>query len=293
MVDIIDEIDGICERTLAEANFPGVRMRLWEYTLDQPKDLKASGQQRDFVLLISKPQSGKVRSWYRLGPWDSYAPFNKLVCAPPAAVETHFSGRGTGHAFSCSFDPDFLRDHTGWDCDLSDIGQRTGCTSDRPLMKETMWQLFRELSAPGFSSHLVVESLSRVLAVETARHFKARPRAAESLKGCLAHWQLDQIQEYVETAVEQDVTIKDLAKICGLNADYLRRLFKASTGQSLGAYIEHIRVLRAKALLSHGEMTIKQISTQLGFASPSGFSIAFRRGTGETPRMYQRRTHAQ
>jgi len=42
-------------------------------------------------------------------------------------------------------------------------------------------------------------------------------------------------------------------------------------------------------LLMTTDLPIKQIAGQLGFANPSGFTIAFRRVAGETPGSFRRR----
>ena len=61
------------------------------------------------------------------------------------------------------------------------------------------------------------------------------------------------------------------------------RLFREATGETVKSYVERVRLTKAKALLSGTELPLKEISARLGFASPSGFSVAFRRLAGETP----------
>jgi AraC family transcriptional regulator len=68
----------------------------------------------------------------------------------------------------------------------------------------------------------------------------------------------------------------------------LSRSFRASQGRSLGDYISAVRIERARKMLAT-DQSIKAIGLTLGFSSPSSFSFAFRRATGETPSDYRTR----
>lgn len=69
------------------------------------------------------------------------------------------------------------------------------------------------------------------------------------------------------------------------------RAFRATRGQSIGGHVAQCRIDHAKRLLS-ADSSIKAVAYTLGFASPSSFSFAFRRATGQTPREFQARSAA-
>jgi AraC family transcriptional regulator len=73
-----------------------------------------------------------------------------------------------------------------------------------------------------------------------------------------------------------------------LSVRQLTRGFRASRGRSIGDYVAQSRIDHAKRLLAT-KQSVKAISYSLGFASPSSFSFAFRRATGETPREFRQR----
>lgn len=52
-------------------------------------------------------------------------------------------------------------------------------------------------------------------------------------------------------------------------------------------HVEQVRVQKAKTLLTETALPLKEISFRLGFPNQSGFSIAFRRCTGETPAKFR------
>jgi AraC family transcriptional regulator len=77
-------------------------------------------------------------------------------------------------------------------------------------------------------------------------------------------------------------SLAELAALCDMSVRQLTRAFRESRGQSIGTYIAKARVEAAKHLLA-GDRSIKSIAYHLGFTSPSTFTQAFRRATGETP----------
>ena len=62
---------------------------------------------------------------------------------------------------------------------------------------------------------------------------------------------------------------------------------------TLYAYVDSVRIDRARALLAEGELTLKEIARASGFSTACYFSTAFRRATGETPAGYRTRVQAE
>lgn len=72
-----------------------------------------------------------------------------------------------------------------------------------------------------------------------------------------------------------------------LSPNYLYRLIKEQTGQTVKELIEEYTVSEAKALLKGTEMTIQEISDQLHFPSQSFFGKFFKRIAGVAPKYYR------
>lgn len=71
------------------------------------------------------------------------------------------------------------------------------------------------------------------------------------------------------------------------NFDYLNRQFKIMTGQTIFAYLNNLRIEKAKQLLSTGFYTINDIANRTGFRDAYYFSKVFKKITGTTPRTYK------
>ncbi len=62
-----------------------------------------------------------------------------------------------------------------------------------------------------------------------------------------------------------------------LSPNYLNRLFRQWTDQSIGNYIPRRRMERAMELCGEGRLLIKQVAAETGYGDPLYFSRAFHR----------------
>ena len=66
---------------------------------------------------------------------------------------------------------------------------------------------------------------------------------------------------------------------------------KQSTGRSVGAWIDIVRIQRAKRLLSSTDLSIIDIATSVGVEDQSYFSRLFKKEAGITPSAYRKKMH--
>lgn len=151
-------------------------------------------------------------------------------------------------------------------------------------------RIAEELRSPGFASALIVEGLSLVILGELSRLLhQPRPNLASS--GGLANWRLNLIEEMVR-AEGKPPTLGELAVACRMSTRHLMRAFRKETGLTLGAYVEQVTIERAKQQLRETRTPIASIASDAGFATAAGFSAAFRRTVGQTPRNFRAREAA-
>jgi AraC family transcriptional regulator len=81
------------------------------------------------------------------------------------------------------------------------------------------------------------------------------------------------------------------ARCSNLSRHHFCRAFKVTFGKPPGRYITERRIDRAKGLLRDSRRSITEIALDLGFASHSHFTDAFRKIIGITPSRY-RHDHA-
>lgn len=83
-------------------------------------------------------------------------------------------------------------------------------------------------------------------------------------------------------------TIASYAAEIGISENYLSRLVKNATGRSVGAWIDIVRVQRAKRLLSDTRLSIIDIAAAVGMEDQSYFSRRFKRETSMTPSAFRK-----
>lgn len=96
------------------------------------------------------------------------------------------------------------------------------------------------------------------------------------------------IEDYIVLHIHQDLNRERIATAVYLNPDYMARLFKKTTGQTLGEYIKKKRLELAKQLLSSTDFPVGDLALSLGYASFSHFAKVFREEEGMTPSEYRR-----
>ncbi|WP_374213672.1 AraC family transcriptional regulator [Jannaschia sp. LMIT008] len=146
-----------------------------------------------------------------------------------------------------------------------------------------------ELREPRPGTALSIEHLSHFLLVQAMRRYLDSGHLMTG--GWLAALSDPQIVRAV-AAMHADPghawTVEDLARRAGLSRTSLTVRFRRVTGQTPIAYLTDWRMLLAAERLRRTGDPIAGIAADLGYASESAFSVAFRRTMGTTPRRHAR-----
>lgn len=100
---------------------------------------------------------------------------------------------------------------------------------------------------------------------------------------------LNRVIDYIDGHIGEALTLDLLASVAAFSKYHFHRIFASMTGESLGAYIQRIRLEKAAALLNapRGD-SVTGIAMDLGFSSPAAFSRAFRDFYGMSPTAWRR-----
>jgi AraC family transcriptional regulator len=135
---------------------------------------------------------------------------------------------------------------------------------------------------------LYLDSLANALAVQLLRHHGTTAVQLQRYQGGLPTYQLNQVLDYVDATLAEDIKLADLAKLLGMSPFHFGRMFKQSIGISPHQYVIQQRVERAKRLLKQTDQAIIDIALECGFNSHSHLSKQFRQVTGVTPKEFRR-----
>ena len=89
--------------------------------------------------------------------------------------------------------------------------------------------------------------------------------------------------EYIADHCDRPMNNDILARLTGYSTVHFRKLFTELYGVSPMAYVQEMRIEKAKAALGSDYGTIGAIAQALGYASIYDFSRAFKRSTGLSP----------
>jgi len=95
------------------------------------------------------------------------------------------------------------------------------------------------------------------------------------------------VQSYVLEHLGANLTLAGLADVAFLHPNYLSRLFRERTGETVMDYVTRIRMERACALLRDPARNITDVSKAVGYANPRHFSQVFKDTMKCTPTEYR------
>ncbi len=106
----------------------------------------------------------------------------------------------------------------------------------------------------------------------------------------------DRVQKVIAVLREdlsETPTLEAIGKRVGCSHFHLSRIFSQETGQSIFQHLRRLRMERAAELLRERRMNVTQISLEVGYSSPSHFSMAFHETYGCCPGLYPLATPTQ
>ncbi|HET6396931.1 MAG TPA: AraC family transcriptional regulator [Pseudoxanthomonas sp.] len=154
-----------------------------------------------------------------------------------------------------------------------------------PLLAAVMTALWRDAETHAASSAFFEQGVQVLLRRLAA--VRARPAAAARVRP-LAGRRLQQVLDLMESRLEDDVRIPELAQVAGQDVRTFTRAFALATGLAPYAYFTRRRMERARQLLRDPAMAVTAVAMRLGYANPSKFAAAFRRVHGVAPGAWRR-----
>lgn len=93
---------------------------------------------------------------------------------------------------------------------------------------------------------------------------------------------------YIDAHYAEELFLDKLAEQFNFSTKYLSALIKRRTGQTFTAYLTGLRLDRARDLLQHTDMEIKEVASAVGYDDHRYFHRIFKKTFGKTPSQYRR-----
>ncbi|SFD17112.1 AraC family transcriptional regulator [Algibacter pectinivorans] len=98
---------------------------------------------------------------------------------------------------------------------------------------------------------------------------------------------VDSVKDYLLNNLDKNFTLDELASKFNYSKSYLHSKFKLNTGYPVLVFFKLKKVQKACEYLSYTDLSIKEISYQIGFNDPLYFSRIFKSFMGKSPRNYK------
>ncbi|MGF7048660.1 AraC-like DNA-binding protein [Paenibacillus sp. DS2015] len=146
-------------------------------------------------------------------------------------------------------------------------------------------QLMHVANSPDYNvyaTHYLLTSLLIEVSEQALQHLRGVQQGGKQ------EHQISNIMEWTRVHALEKIHVQDVANYFNYNRDYLSRFFKQHTGINLQEYIHRQKLLKAKELLSRSNLTVQQISHEVGISDEKYFMKLFKAYEGMTPTDFRR-----
>jgi AraC family transcriptional regulator len=269
---------------------PGVVAEIRKIRWDTDDEVELSSDHYHFSCPLTSSQPYEKTTWRFAG--SSRGVTANQFGLLPANFAVNFSrSRGNVASLYCMIEREYFEDITHIEHWTVEKVVRI-LKMKSPFIGMIFDRYVREIVRPGFASGELMSSLTHCLLVEIANGLREEsPQPAWT--GGLREWQLSALVQAINDKKAGEILRLDqLAALCGLSVRHLMRGFKAATGSTLHKYVEQVRLAKTKQLLADDDLQLKGIAADMGFASASHLTAAFKKLTGVTPSEYRFRLRA-
>jgi AraC family transcriptional regulator, transcriptional activator of pobA len=104
---------------------------------------------------------------------------------------------------------------------------------------------------------------------------------------------LQKLFEHISQHYPERITVNEAARLVHMSSAAFMKLFKQVAGLTFVAYMTRVRLARSLPLLRETELSIAEVSGQVGFSEQSYFDRRFKRQFGLTPLLYRKQFQAE
>jgi AraC family transcriptional regulator len=166
-------------------------------------------------------------------------------------------------------------------------GLRLALGEPDPVLHGLSSALLARFDSYGPEDRLFLDHVALALHVHIAQTY-GQMRDTLPQRGGLAPWQLRRACELMVARLAGEVSVAELAQVCGLSLSQFAHAFRQTTGLPPHRWLMAERVRRAKDLLRSSAMTLPEIALTCGFSDQSHLTRVFSRLQGQTPGRWRR-----
>jgi AraC family transcriptional regulator len=148
--------------------------------------------------------------------------------------------------------------------------------------------LLPALSHPDQANRLFVDHVLLAVGVHIARTYGGMGPMSRPTRGGLAPWQERRAREILHANIKHGVTLKEVARECGLSVGYFSHAFRRTLGLAPHKWLIEQRVVLSKEKLRDDGLSLSDVAAECGFSDQSHLTRVFRQTVGVSPGAWRR-----
>ncbi|SDS47919.1 AraC family transcriptional regulator [Microlunatus soli] len=160
-------------------------------------------------------------------------------------------------------------------------------------LRDSLDRLFDEVTASRMGSAFAIRQYGQLLLLEVLRAYVEQTDLPPGWLLLLSDERLRPALSIIHGEPGRPAGLEDLARAAGMSRTSFAERFRTVAGVPPLTYLSRWRMLLAQRALRHGDVGVGSLASELGYASESAFSTAFKREVGESPLRYRRRIRQQ
>jgi AraC family transcriptional regulator len=148
--------------------------------------------------------------------------------------------------------------------------------------------LLPALSQPDQANRLFVDHVLLGVGVHVAYTYGGMRPMSRPARGGLAPWQERRAMEILRANITHGVTLKEVARECGLSVGYFSHAFHRTLGMAPHKWLIEQRVMLSKEKLRDDRLSLSDVAAECGFSDQSHLTRAFRQTVGVSPGAWRR-----
>jgi AraC family transcriptional regulator len=148
--------------------------------------------------------------------------------------------------------------------------------------------LLPALSHPDQANPLFADYVLLAVGVHVAQTYGGMRPMSQPARGGLAPWQERRAMEILRANIKRGVTLKEVARECGLSVGYFSHAFHRTLGVAPHKWLIEQRVVLSKEKLRDDGLSLSDVAMECGFSDQSHLTRVFRQTVRVSPGAWRR-----
>ncbi|CAM4051935.1 AraC family transcriptional regulator [Kibdelosporangium persicum] len=172
---------------------------------------------------------------------------------------------------------------------LPPVGHVRGSAATAANLRGTLHRLLDEVTSDRIGSAFAIRQYGQLLLLEVLRAYVGQAELPPGWLRVLTDERLRPVVTAMHTEPGKPWGLEELARAAAMSRTSFAERFRAVAGMPPLAYLNRWRMLLAQRALRDGDVRVGSLAAELGYASESAFSTAFKREVGVSPLRYRHR----